>query len=168
MKSFRKFGLVHKYMKQKFKCGLTRHGSLQWRLVRLSDQVLVASRRVRLELACSSLKRTLSRSNISIRSELRSQLAQANCVQKHLGTLTWGSLRARLSERSKVQKKNFEFQNPFSQTLQFWSSHTQNLSQIKFIGHVLPLSQIISKKNSFSLSQIISKKDQQLSFLKEN
>jgi len=82
--------------------------------------------------ACSSLKQTLSRSNISV----RSQLAQANCVQKRLGTLAWGSLRARLSERSTVQKKNFEFQNPFSQTLQYLSSHTQNSSQMKFVGHV--------------------------------
>jgi len=34
------------------------------------------------------------------------------------------------------RKKNFEFQNSFSQTLQFWSSHTQNSSQMKFIDHV--------------------------------
>jgi len=46
------------------------------------------------------------------------------------------SLEVRLSERSSVQNKNFEFQNPFSPTLQFWSSHTQNSSQMKFIGHV--------------------------------
>jgi len=85
-----------------------------------------------LGFACASLKRTLDRSNIVV----RLRFAQANCVQNELGTFAWGSLRHRLSELSTVQNKNFEFQNPFSQTLQFWSSHTQNSSQMKFIGHV--------------------------------
>ena len=73
-KSFRKLGLVHKYTKRKFKCGWTGHGSLTRRLVRLNDQVSLASGRVRL------------------------QLAQANSVQKQHFSLLRASLAARSSE----------------------------------------------------------------------
>jgi len=119
--------LVPKYMKRKIKCGWTGCCSLKrpglssilglfaWgSLAARSSELLTEATFL---FAHSSLKRTVSRSD--------------------LGTLAWASLRARLSEHSGVQiKNNFEFQNPFSQTLKFWSFHTQNTSQIMFIGHI--------------------------------
>jgi len=122
---------------EKIKCGWTGCCSLKRSLVRLSDQVSEASwacsLRVRLRFAqANSVQKQHS---CSLR--LRSRFTQANCVQKW-----YGHARLRFAQSPlkwtlfSPEKKNFEFQNPFSQTLQFWFFHTQNSSQIMFIGHI--------------------------------
>jgi len=126
--------LVPKYTKRKIKCGWTGCCLLKRRLVRLSDQVSVAFWACSLEVLLPLSQANSSQKQHCCSLTLRSRFAEANCVQNWTGHVR--SLRRRLSEHSSVQNKNFEFQNPFSQTLQFWSSHTQNSSQIMFIGHV--------------------------------